>query len=537
MRKLLLIFFTVAFLLPLMVAQAEKFYPDDPIWKDPDQLPVLMPTPLVQSELFDLVINTFGDPAGKEKESAKNANTLGEVPDSSWFTNRIGTGKMTLAEILQGTNTRSGPDTSAPLTIIKAKSQGVQFGFTVRDARGDAYFIKFDPRHYPELTTGAEVISTKFFYAFGFNVPENYLTYFNPKNLVIAPDAQVTDLNGRKRHMKQMDLDNMLKQVHINEDGTVRAIASLQIFGQPVGSFKYYGVRKDDANDIIPHQDRRELRGMRVLSSWLNDFDRRYVNSLDVYLKQDSQGYVKHYLLDFGSTLGSRGLEPQFKRYGHEYFLEFPPAIKSALTLGIWDRSWRYIPYPDYPSVGRIESKYYSPDLWKPGYPNPAFDRMQTSDAFWAAKIIARFTDDIVRAIVESGHISDAEASEYLIKTLIERRNKTIRYHYGKINPLDEFRVAGDQLEFKNLGVETGLAPGSKYQYRWFRFHNDTQATDAMAETQTTNATAIPLPDQSADYLMAEIQTLQETYPDWKKKIDVYIRTKDGAVVGIERQN
>ena len=38
-----------------------------------------------------------------------NVNTLGEVPDSSWFTNRIGVRDMTIDEVLRGPDTIDGP--------------------------------------------------------------------------------------------------------------------------------------------------------------------------------------------------------------------------------------------------------------------------------------------------------------------------------------------------------------------------------------------------------------------------------------------
>ncbi|NIW47138.1 MAG: hypothetical protein GWN30_21030, partial [Gammaproteobacteria bacterium] len=59
------------------------------------------------------------------------------------------------------------------------------------------------------------------------------------------------------------------------------------------------GIRDDDLNDVIPHQHRRELRGLRVVAAWLNHFDTKANNTLDVYVED---GYVRHYLIDFGST-------------------------------------------------------------------------------------------------------------------------------------------------------------------------------------------------------------------------------------------
>ena len=41
------------------------------------------------------------------------------------------------------------------------------------------YLVKFDPLSNPELASAADVITSKFFYALGYNVPENYVVYFD----------------------------------------------------------------------------------------------------------------------------------------------------------------------------------------------------------------------------------------------------------------------------------------------------------------------------------------------------------------------
>ena len=59
------------------------------------------------------------------------------------------------------------------------------------------------------------------------------------------------------------------------------------------------------------------------------------------------------------------------------------------------------------PSVGRFEADAFDPLKWKPEYPNPAFDNMRPDDAFWAARIVSQFTDEVIRAVVEKAHYSD----------------------------------------------------------------------------------------------------------------------------------
>ena len=177
-----------------------KFRSDDPLRLDPDQLAIPQPQPVDPSQVFDFLENTFGRRPDKNTEipPPENVNTLGEVPDSSWFTNRMSRQAPTLEELARGPNQLEGPDQSRPWTIIAVKAEGITPGFTIRDNRGDVYFIKFDPPDHPQLATSTEVIATKFFHAFGYHVPENYLSLIRREDLQISADAHLEDLEGKE---------------------------------------------------------------------------------------------------------------------------------------------------------------------------------------------------------------------------------------------------------------------------------------------------------------------------------------------------
>lgn len=531
--------------------RAPHFYPDDPIREDPDQLSIPKPAERELSEIADLLYATYQWTPEGPIGPALNVNTLGEVPDSSWFQNRIGQREMSPEELARGPNSLEGPDLSAPWTITSAKFEGITPGFFVQDARGDQFLIKFDPKHYPQMATSAEVIVTKFFHAFGYHVPENYLARVPLDQFRIGTGAEVEEKGGRERQMTREDLEEMFEQVPIAEDGTVQVVASRLLPGQPLGPFKYFGVREDDPNDIFPHQDRRELRGLMVFASWLNHDDSRSINSLDTYVGNTPDGYVKHHLIDFGSTLGSGSVQPQKKRAGNEYMLEWGPILRAAFTLGIWDRAWRYVDYPDYPSIGRFEGDFFEPQKWKPEYPNPAFQRMLADDGLWAARIVYRLDEQAIRTLVATGEYEDKEAEEYLIDTLIKRRRKILDYYLAQIAPLTDFLVQpseaddGDQksgtLSFQNLGEKwAALGQTTSYEYRWFTFDNSSGSTAQISEdTLAGNSpdSQLAIPSAQHDFLMVEIVTIDEARPNWNLPVRVYLRMKTGPeVVGIERE-
>ncbi len=531
----------IAPLLALALGSGPKFYPDDPILVDRDDLPIEMPGRIELSPTYDLLEKTFA-PVSTEGgiPRAMNVNTLGEVPDSSWFENRIGVRNMSLEEIARGPSGGGPPE--LPLTVTAGKASGITPGFTVRDARGKIYFVKFDPAPHPNLSTAAEVIGKSFFHAIGYNVPESYIAYLRLEDLTIAPGAEVRVNGQTKVAMDREFLETMLGSSARRPDGSTRAVASLAVDGEPIGPFQFLGTRPDDPNDVIPHEHRRELRGYRVFCAWLNHDDSRAINTLDSYVGAPGAGHVRHYLIDFSSTLGSgsdtrRRIAPQNPRAGNEYIVDLRSAWKAFYTLGIRDSAWRHVPYayPQYAEAGRIESDYFDPALWKPEYPNPAFDRMLADDGFWAAKIVARFEDEAIRAIVATGDFLSREAEGFLADTIIRRRDKVVAHYFRELNPLDRFSVEGDSLAFRNLGRERGLAEVSGYDYEWFSFENETGALTPLGARGRTASEGIPLPGSDSTLLMVRIRTLSETEPSWQKAVDVYLRSD--RVVGIAREN
>ena len=55
---------------------------------------------------YDFADHTFAKPGERRDVRALNVNTLDEVPDSSWFTNRIGRRPMSLDELVRGPDQR-----------------------------------------------------------------------------------------------------------------------------------------------------------------------------------------------------------------------------------------------------------------------------------------------------------------------------------------------------------------------------------------------------------------------------------------------
>src|SRR5262249_41040113 len=86
----------------------------------------------------------------ERERRAIGVNALDEVPDSTWFTNRIGVRDLTLAELVRGPETIESPELHKPWTIKSTKVGGAEVGFIMQDARGEKFMLKFDSVGFPE---------------------------------------------------------------------------------------------------------------------------------------------------------------------------------------------------------------------------------------------------------------------------------------------------------------------------------------------------------------------------------------------------
>ena len=523
-----------------------RFYPDDPLWRDDDRaMDASKAVPIEDSNGYDFVINTLGHPGERRDVRARNVNTVDEVPDSSWFTNRIGRKEMTAADIARG------PDRVERVTIkgwkvSGGKSGGIQPGFRMTDLDGQTYQIEVDPPSNPELASGAEIIGTAFYHAIGYNVVDVYLAELNRESLVIADTATIRDpLNGRRRRLKKYDLDNVFERAARLKNGNYRVLVSRFAPGKPLGNFRYYGTRPDDPNDVVGHEHRRELRGARVFGAWLNHDDSRGINSLDMLETDNGRGWIKHYMFDFGSILGSGTIAAQRHRPGNEYIFEQRPGWLTLATLGLYVRPWMAIDYPRVPaSVGRFESERFDPLKWKPEYPNSAFDNMRPDDAFWAARIVSKFSDESIRAVVEKAAYSDPAATDFMTKTIIARRDKVVAAWINQVCPVVDAVLSRDgTLTFSNAAVEARAATApERYELTWFRFDNATGRRTPIGTPMMVPSGSARAPDglMAGDFVGVSVKASHARQSGWATPSTFIFRRGGGAsetwsLVGVER--
>jgi len=518
----------LVFLLVAATVEIPRFGPV--IWEDSDRKSIPEPSDRQVAEVWDFVTQTFIYPGAqlfdlprnfrkllRKPKEAQNTNNLDEVPNSSWFTNRNFLFPMSHGRIEKGPDQSAGPEQKGKWTITSCKTAGVTPGMRIKDSKGDTYLLKFDPPELPEMATAADVIGAKFLYAAGYNVPENYITYFDRDILAANPELTC-------------NIDELLKKVAVSPDERLRAVASKFLSGKPKGPFSYLGVRPDDPNDKIDHEHRRELRGLRVIASFINHTDVKDLNTLDTYVEENGRKFLKHHLIDFGASLGSASVRTKNAMHGHEYHFDTGEVMKSGLSLGIYRRPGECPARVLYPSIGYIEGFELEPQNWKPNYPVAAFENLTDRDAYWSAKIVAAFTDEQIAAAVDSGQYSNPEARRFLIDKLIQRRNRIADYWFRRVAPLDRFEVDARGLRFDDLAVLSGRDKAGNVRYR-LEVRSE-YASEVPTEFRPGAPVQILLTDSPVE---ARITRFSPGWPE--QSVLVYLARVEGipTVVGIRR--
>jgi len=290
--------------------------------------------------------------------------TGGGVTNSSFYTNRPPE-KLTPEAVAIGPCTMAPP--TPPVEIKKVKTYGGgRRGFIGHDAAGRTFLFKLDHPDYYELGTTASIVGSRLLWALGYNVP--------PIFLVTITGTGDERFDGR------------------------RAAAAL-FLDDVEGHFHF---------DWFRH--RREMRGLRLASAWINDTDRIGSNTLVVV----EDGRATYYLIDFNSCLGAWQGAPKENWRGYRCAWEPLPLSPRPPTPLVS------------PALGRLASEF-DPMKWRAQAPNNAFNHMTDADASWIADKVRRLDREHIEAIIAEARLSVPAEADRLADILMSRRECILR--------------------------------------------------------------------------------------------------------------
>jgi hypothetical protein len=472
----------------------------DPVWRDPDLQPVwarchreptpkepehvscapaVDPSPLIWDGADNLVFRPLSETLGVVADGESvDVNSMDEVPDSSWFTNRIGVRPMPAEQVALGACTPPlllDGTTAADGTwvIDKGKGDGSTDGFRVAVPGHGKYLFKADDGDTPEHASAAQSVGARVYYAAGYKTTCEQVVYFRRAALKLTPGLRWKHNFGDEEAFGEKQLDAVLGHCARRGD-LIRMQASAWIVGANLGGFPYQGTRADDANDVVPHEDRRELRAKRVVNAWIDRFDDRRGNTLDLWVParpgvaDGSPGHVEHYQMDTSEALGSEWNWNEIsRRLGYAYVFDWGELATNFVTLGTRVNTWD--------TVQKVRGKelfaYFNvsdfvPDAWKDEYPIAAFSRMTERDAAWMARILARFTPETVRTIAGAAAFTDPADTTYLVDVLEGRLQKILERYLTRLSPITDVHLEGrDVLCGTDLAEWRALRRPTAFRY------------------------------------------------------------------------
>jgi hypothetical protein len=374
---------------------------------------------------------------------AGDVNSLDEVPTSSWFTPR----DVDVGVMARGPEGPGPP--RPPFTVLSDDARAVSSsGFSVSDALGQRYEMLIDPPDRPEMRTGAAAIAARLTWALGLNTFPVYVTMVRPEHFW-------------RSEAGTPDVPAMLTRGAPAVSGSYRVAALAMPSSVWIGYALESGTRGDDANDAVPHEDRRTLRSLNVFASWMALSGLGPPKTMDRYLGAPGEGHVVHFFTGLDDALGADDIVR---------VTDLPPGqgggspLVRLITLGLAPNPPPRPTQVEIPALGQLGPDV-DPSGFKPSIPYEPADRLTPADGYWAAKRIAALSSAHIALAIEGGKITDPRARRAIQSALEARRERVIRHWFERVTPVELTKLEGTRLELRDQAIRHGWARAATTDY------------------------------------------------------------------------
>ena len=343
--------------------QTPRFYPDDPIAREPESQDASRAKPYEIESLYEMTHNLFVTAGYKPSGTrARNINTIDEVPDSGWFTNRIGpTGqpdhgrcdrarpdrRRAAGPVALGVDRREdgrrasgihGAGRAGRDVVHRVRSRRQSGG---RDRRGDdrdevLLGVRLQPgRKFPD-DVRSEARDDR---------PEGHGAASVRREDAVHVGRSPRDPR-RRRPQRRRDLSHRRRTPDSRQDPRQLPALPARVPTIPTTSCRTSTAAScarcaSSARGRISRISRRATRSTRSSA-------------------ENGRTTVKHYLQDVGSTFGMCNDVHEWD-LSYEYFYEGDTTRRRFFSLGFALSPWQRIRYVEYPSIGKFEGDRFDP--------------------------------------------------------------------------------------------------------------------------------------------------------------------------------
>jgi len=149
--------------------------------------------------------------------------------------------------------------------------------------------------------------------------------------------------------------------------------------------------------------------------------------------------------------------------------------------------------------------------------------------------------------VVAEAQYHNPAAAEFMVATLLGRRDKIVHYWFERVPPLDYFRAGDGGVAFMDLAVERGFTTStdSRYRYRLAAVDEQRQGSGPLP-WQETDTTRVPLIDADGDFLtnvpigdaghrFLAVEVQLDRGQGWSAGTTAYFSLDDGHSVAVDR--
>jgi hypothetical protein len=366
---------------------------------------------------------------------AGDVNAMDDVVRSTWWAPRTGE----VGAMARGPEASAPP--LAPFTVLPDSPMALgSGGFCIADSRGQRYEIAIDPADRPEMRTAAAAVAARLFWALGYSTLPVFITRARPEEFWRSEGSSA-------------DAPAMLKAGAPPSLGYHRLAALAWPAGALLGYAPESGVRGDDPNDAVPHENRRTLRALKVFATWLALDGLGPAKTVDRYVGAPDEGHVVHFLVGLDDALGAANVVR---------ITDPPPAegggspVTRLITLGLFPNPPRSPTQREMPALGEFPSDV-DPTAFAPPMPYEPADRLLAPDGYWAAKRMIGLSSTHIALAVAAGGISDPKAQHAMTVALEARRRIVATYWFDRVTPLELLSLVRTKVALRDEAVQWGL--------------------------------------------------------------------------------
>jgi len=307
-----------------------------------------------------------------------------EKPDPGTFSLWRDPGDIASRDLFHGAGGKQRAPDSGPYFFVEEDRDGVSPKFVVKDSHGVKWKVKLGDEARPETA------STRFVWAVGYFTDEDYF----------VPAMRVQNMPKLRRGGE-----------FVSSDGLVKDARWERMDHKKLGQWKW-------ADN--PFDDTRELDGLRVMMSLLNNWDLKDSQN-SIYLREGFQEYV---VSDMGASLGATGsrwpqpsVKGDLEEYSRSRFVRRTTDNSVTLAAPSWPMMFRVLPTPPAPyplltAPVKLFGGTPAPDTL--GYQWMG-RRIPREHVQWITGLLKRLTPQQIRDAFRAAHYSPEEIEGFSV--------------------------------------------------------------------------------------------------------------------------